>query len=215
MNTFLLNLSVALLCLSTVGLHVVKKNLNAAVLYGLQSFAVVSLLVLSLLQHVSVELALITTMTLAVKVILAPTFFMRLIKRHQLKFAVSTYANVPATLFAVTLTLLLAASAACAPLTNIVPAYHGYLVLTLFSLFASILLMANRKGVLSQAVGVLSLENSIVAFAIFAGLEQSAILQLGIMFDIMVWMIIAVVMVAMVFRHTGSLDVTNMKNLRD
>jgi hydrogenase-4 membrane subunit HyfE len=75
--------------------------------------------------------------------------------------------------------------------------------------------MVNRKGTLSQMVGVLSLENSIVVFALLASLEQSAVLQTGIIFDVCVWMIIAIVLVSMVYRHTQSFDTTNMKKLRD
>jgi hydrogenase-4 membrane subunit HyfE len=79
----------------------------------------------------------------------------------------------------------------------------------------SIFIMVNRKGALSQIIGVLSFENCIVAFGIFAGLEQSSVLQLGIIFDIGAWLVIATVLVAMVYRHTGSLDVTNLRHLRD
>jgi len=68
---------------------------------------------------------------------------------------------------------------------------------------------------LSQIIGILSLENTIVAFTIFAGLEQSASLQIGIIFDIFVWLIIATVFVSMIYKHFGSLDVTSMKTLKD
>ena len=92
---------------------------------------------------------------------------------------------------------------------------HQYVVIALWLVFASVLLMANRKGALSQATGVLSLENSIVVFGIFTGLEQSAMLQMGVLFDVFVWLVIAMVMVSLVYKHTGSLDVTKMKDLRD
>ena len=73
----------------------------------------------------------------------------------------------------------------------------------------------NRKGAISQITGILSLENSIVAFGIVAGLEQSLALQLGIVFDVFVWLIIAIAFVSVVYRKIGSLDVTNMRKLRD
>ncbi|HUC89987.1 MAG TPA: hypothetical protein VMR45_04250 [Patescibacteria group bacterium] len=213
-NTFV-QICMAVLCLATVGLHVAKKNLNEVLLYALQSSAIVALLVVSSLHDKSLSLLLIAIAMLAVKVIFAPIFLSRLIKRHQAKFSVSTYANTPESLFGVALILLLAGSSVMAPLTNMVPANHGYLVLALGAMFASVLLIANRRGALSQVTGVLSLENSIVAFSIFAGLEQSAALQVGIIFDIFVWLIIAIVMVSMIYRHTGSMDVSNMKGLQD
>jgi hydrogenase-4 membrane subunit HyfE len=51
-------------------------------------------------------------------------------------------------------------------------------------------------------------------FAALAGLEQSPVLQLGIVFDITVWFVISTMFVSMIYRHFGSLDVTNMKKLK-
>ena len=79
----------------------------------------------------------------------------------------------------------------------------------------SIFLTINRKSALSQIIGILSLENSIVAFAIFAGLEQSPSLQIGILFDISIWLTIATAFISMIYAHFGSLDITSMKNLTD
>jgi hydrogenase-4 component E len=208
-------LCMATLCLATVGLHAAKKNANEVMLYAIQSLAIVCLLLDSFVRERSMPLLLVALLTLLVKVIVAPVFLDRLIMRHKLKFAVSTYTNIPGALLSVTLILLLVSSHIFAPLTNLVPVNHGYLVLSLSMLFSSILLMVNRRGALSQVIGVLSIENSIVAFGTFAGLEQSAALQAGIVFDVFVWSIIAVVMISMVYRHTGSLDVTNLKDLKD
>jgi len=79
----------------------------------------------------------------------------------------------------------------------------------------SLLLMVNRKGVLSQIIGVLSLENAIVEFGLFAGLEQSAILQIGITFNILVWLIITAVFSSMIYRHFGTLETAEMKSLKE
>jgi hydrogenase-4 component E len=184
-------------------------------LYSLQSSAIVLLLLVSVFDAHSIKLLLITVLTLVVKVILAPIFFTRLVKRHELKFTANTYANVPETLAVIVAILILASSHIFDPLTNLVPAHHPHLVLALAAMLTSIFLMVNRKGALSQVVGVLSLENTIVAFAILAGLEQSAALQAGVIFDIAVWLIVAVTMLLLVYRHHGSLDVTKMKKLRD
>ncbi len=207
-------LGIMLLCLATIGLHVAKKNDTEVILYSMQSFAIIVLLVAALLQNSSLELLLIAAVTLGVKVIFAPIFFSKLIRRHKIKFESHTYANVPETLFALTALFLLINTQIFAPIINIAGDSREYLVLALWLIFASVLLMANRKGALSQATGVLSLENSIVAFGIFAGLEQSAALQMGILFDVSVWLVIAIVMVSMIYKHIGSLDVTKMKDLR-
>lgn len=215
MNSLTIQFCIVLLGLTSYGMHIAKKNYSVVIMYSLQSAAIVGLLFMSFLDSGARSLLLVAIITLLAKVILAPTLFIRLLKRHKLKFAVSSYVNTPLTLIIIAFLYLIANSNIFSPLTNIVPSNHTYLVLALSMLLVSIFLMVNRKGALSQIVGVLSLENAIVAFAVFAGLEQSAALQVGILFNIFVWSNIAIVLVSMVYKHVGSIDVTTMKDLQD
>jgi hydrogenase-4 component E len=214
MSALFLQLLLGTVFLSVVYLHVAKKNLGAITAYGIQSAAIILVLGNSYFETGSLSLLLVTLLILIVKVILAPIFFTRLIKKHELKFSVSTYLNTPITLVILAGLTAIAHSEKFTPLTSIVPAHHTLLALALSTMFLSLFLIVNRKGALSQIIGVLSFENSIVAFAIFAGLEQSPSLQIGIIFDIFAWLIIATVFVSMIYEHFGSLDVTSMKNLK-
>ncbi len=215
MNALFSQFFITLIFIMAVYFHIAKKNFSVAVMYGVQSVAIVALLLASFLERGSLSLLLIALVTFVVKVVLAPVFFMRLVKQHQLKFTVSSYLSTPLTLVIVAAIAALTNSRIFAPVTRIMPANEAYLALALSAMLISIFLMINRKSALSQIVGILSLENSIVAFAIFSGLEQSPTLQLGIIFDIFVWLMIAVVFVSMIYRHFGSLDVTSMKHLKD
>ncbi|MFA6043194.1 MAG: hypothetical protein WCV85_01815 [Patescibacteria group bacterium] len=201
--------------LTIVMLHIVKKNSGTAILYGLQSLTVVLLLVHTFAATRDISILIIAALLLIVKVILAPSFFLRLIRKHELKFSVSTYVNLPLTLVMVTVLTAIAHSQVFGPLINHIPANQQYLSLSLAALFISLFLIVNRKGALSQIVGILSLENCIVAFALFAGLEQSPALQIGVLFDISVWIIIASVFITMIHRHFGTLDVTEMRHLKE
>ncbi len=212
--SMLLQICVAIFGLTTVGLHLAKKNSNEALLYATQSLAVVTMLGVSSWKNRSVALLGVAVVMLIVKVILAPSFFSRLVNRHQLKFSANTYANAPETFFGIALILLLVSSSVFAPLTTIVRENHTYLFVSLSALFASMLLMINRRGALSQAVGILSMENSIVAYTVFAKLEGSTVFELGIIFDVFVWMMIAIVFVSMLYKHFGSLDSAVMKHLK-
>lgn len=215
MNDAWLQLIVELFFLSIVFLHLTKKNLFAVVSYGIQSFAIVLILLHSFLETGSLLWLLITVVVLIVKVILAPIFFVRLIRKHALKFSASTYLTLPLTLIFIALLATIAYAPILSPLTSIVPSHHTLLSLALASMFLSLFVIINRKGALSQIIGILSLENSIVVFATFAGLEQSPGLQAGILFDIAVWVIIATVFIAMLYKHFGTLNVTAMKHLTD
>lgn len=201
--------------LSLVFLLTAKKNVGVAAMYAIQSFVIVLLTFGLFLETGSIALLVMVFLTFVVKVILAPLFLVRLIRKHQLTFSVNTYLNTSLTLVVVAILAVLAHSRLFLPLTDLVPANADVLFLALLSILTSLFLIINRRGAFSQVIGVLSLENSIVAFGMLAGLEQSLGLQVGMMFEILVWFIIATAFVSMIYRHFGSLDVTTMTHLQD
>lgn len=214
-ETVIVQTSIFIIYLASIGMHLVKKNLGIAWLYGLQSTALVILILPSFLAHPTLPLLGVTLVFIVIKIILAPKYFVRLVKRHELRFTVSSYANTPMTMLLIMALTSLVSSGVFIPITGLNGGDTTYLALIVSSMLISIFLMVNRKGALSQIIGILSLENSIVAFAVIAGLEQSAVFQLGSLFDIFVWLIVATLFVSMIYRHTGSLDVTTMRRLKD
>jgi hydrogenase-4 component E len=196
-------------------LHITKKNFAAVFAYGVQSLMVVTILAISFLATGNSPILFVALATLAVKVVLAPIFFVKLIQKHKLTFSSSTYLSTPFTLILIALLTLTAHSEKLASLSLIVPANQVLLSLALSSIFLSVFLIINRKGALSQILGILSFENSIVAFSFFAGLEQSPTLQFGIIFNIFILVIVATVFASMIYHHFGSLDLASLKHLKD
>lgn len=215
MSIFAIQFLAGILFLSTIFLHLTKKNFGAVTAYSVQSFAITLLLLNSFFETKSFHLLLVVLVTLLIKVIFAPTFFTKLIKKYQLTFSISTQLNTPLTLLTIVAFSAMAHSTMLSPLTAIIPEHETLLSLALSAIFLSFFLIVNHKGALFQIIGVLSLENSIVAFAIYAGLEQSPMLELGIIFDILIWSVIATVFVSMIYRHFGSIDTSVMKHLTD
>lgn len=215
MNIISTQLLITLFFITTIFFHMAKKNIGVALAYGFQSLIVVILMIKAYAETGSLPLLAVALLLLAIKVITAPTFVIRLIKKHELKFMVSSYLNTPLTLIVVAGLTALAHSNIFAPLVSIIPVNQSFLSLALASLLISFFLIINRKGAISQIVGILSLENSIVAFAFFAGLEQAPALQTGIIFDIAIWVVIATVFLSMIYKHFGSIDVSAMKHLKD
>jgi len=201
--------------MSVIFLLIMKKNLSAVSFYGLQSLVVVIILLNSFFETKDLLMLLVIFIMFIVKVIIAPLFFIRLIKKYALSFSVSTYLSTPITLIIITVLIFIAHSNKLIPLTSIVPDHQVLLSLVLSTMFLSLFLIVNRKGALSQIIGILSFENSIVVFAVFANLEQSASLQLGIIFDIFIWIMIASIFVSMLYKHFGTLNVSSMKKLKD
>lgn len=205
----------ALIFASVIFINIAKKNSFAVFLYMAQSLVVAFLLFSSALKESSFTLMLVALSVFAVKVIIAPYFFRNLIKKHQLKFSVSTYLNGPMTLIILAMLTAFTFSSFFQPLSILSKENFSALLLALSTILISVFVIINRKGALSQMIGILSLENAIVSFAFLSGLEQNAGPQLGIVFDILVWVIIATVFASMIYKQFGSLDVSMMKNLKE
>ena len=191
----------AVVFMSVVLLHLVKKNATAIWLYVIQSVAIVALLASSLLSGISLLSAITILATLAVKVFVAPYFFFRLIKKHQSRFSVGTYLPTPVSLLCMVAIVLLMQVYFSKNIALVTPSGQTLFLVAASSIFIALFLLINCKGVLYQMLGVLSLENSIVSFAIFAGLEQSPALQLTIIFNLLIWVIIANVFSSMIYGY--------------
>lgn len=200
---------------TVIFMHLSKKSSSVVVLYALQSLSVTVLLLVSALKEVNLALLAVTILIFAAKVIVAPYFFLKLLKKNQLKFSVSSYLNTPLTLIVLTILTGLTHANFFKPIAVIAPANGNALLMAIAIILISIFLIINRRGALSQMIGILSLENAIVSFAFFAGLEQTPGLELGVTFDIITWIVIATVFVSMIHKQFGSLDVTSMKHLTE
>jgi len=200
---------------SVIFMHLSKKSSSVIALYVLQSLIIAMLLFGSSFQEASWSLFWVALVVFAVKVVVSPYFFHKLIRENQLKFTASTYLNGPMTLVTLALLTGVTYSRFFKPLTILSRQNEHTLLLAVAMMLISVFLIINRKGALSQMIGVLSLENGIVSFACLAGLEQTPGLQLGIIFDILVWVIIATVFASMVYKQYGSLDVTAMTHLKE
>jgi len=196
-------------------MHLVKKNTVIIVLYSLQSFIISILLFSASLKEASLLLLGVAAATFFIKVLVAPFFFFRLIKKTRLHFLVSTYLNGPLILIVLALLTAFSHSQYFKPLTILAPGNENTLLLSIGMIFISVFLIINRKGALSQMVGVLSLENAIVSFAFSTGLEQAPGPQLGIIFEIALWVVIATVFASMIYQQFGSLNVATMAELKE
>lgn len=201
--------------LTAASLNIVKKNFNSVILYALQSLAVSAMIFDSFINEGHKMMLLVFLLTFSLKVIVAPLFFSRLIKKHRLTFSATTYLSLPITLIIIATLTILTHSNILSALSSISKDNATYLSMVLAAILISIFMVVNRKGVISQMIGILSLENGIVAFAFFAGLEQFPGLEIGIIFNLCIWIVIATAFASMIYKQFGSLDVTTMKILKD
>jgi hydrogenase-4 component E len=195
-------------------MHIAKKGISTVYLYAAQSLIVSFLMIYVSAAHHSTSFIFIGILIFIIKVILVPNFFVKQIKKQSLASSANNYLNLPVTLGIIALITMITHTKFFQPLATLAPANENALFISIAGLFISLFLIINRKGALSQMVGVLSLENTIVSFAFAAGLEQGPGLELGIIFDIFVWIIIATTFVSMIYKKFNTLDVSVMTKLK-
>lgn len=199
---------------SIILIHMTKRNISFVYLYAIQSLVISCLMAYSSFADHSLTLGLLAGLIFILKVIVAPTFFLRQIRKQTLQSMTQSYLNLPLTLIGIAVITMIAHSKFLLPLAALSPANENALLISVAAMLISLFLIINRKGALSQMVGILSLENAIVAFALAAGLEQGVGLELGVTFDICVWIIIATVFVTMIYKKFNTLDVSVMDKLK-
>lgn len=211
--------SIQLFCLvfmtiSLVAMHVAKKYTGLVSAYVLQSLCLTVLLLIELYHHFSFSLLAIILVTFGIKIIVAPMAFSRIIKESRLNLLHHSYLSIPLTLCAVFLLLFLARSDILSSVSGLLPVPLEIRTMLLGNLFMAIFLIINRKGALSQVIGVLSLENSIFVIGIFLQIKQLLSLELGILFNLLFWIIASAMFVKLLYQKFGSFDISSLNQLK-
>lgn len=201
--------------LAAVFMHLVKRSRSLVRLYALQSFAVATTLFSIGFLHNEKSLMMVGVITLLVKAVIAPIFFGKVLRKLSAVSSATNYLNTPVTLFFLTGLVMFSYSKTFLPLSTLYPEAFVSVALNISLIFISIFLLINRRGVFTQMVGMLSLENSIVLFATFFGLRHPLPLEIGTMFDIVIWMVIASMFMGMIYRQFGTLSTEEMKHLTE
>lgn len=210
--TILIVLSEGLFLL-TVLMHLERRNKGLISLYVAHSLVLALILLVFSLQDHDPSLLFVVALTLVVKVGLASQYFGRLLRSQHLSIASGAYLPLPITLLVIAGLTMFTHAARFQPLFGNQPSVTASLALG--SVLIAFFLTINRQGALSQIMGILTLENGIIAFAAFLGLKQSALVELGLAFDLGVWIIVAAVFVRMVQQQFGSIATTDMDHLKE
>lgn len=210
----ILFIAVGLIFLSVILMHLLKKSAYAIYLYILQSFMISLLLIYSAVKGRMIDLLIVAIIVFVVKVFAAPSYFLRLVKKLDLQFPTFSYLNTPATLAVLAMITATTHFGVFRSLGTLNIVNEKSILAAFSAMLISLFLIINRKGAFSQMIGVLALENSIVAFIFAAGLEQGPGLELGILFDICVWIVIATFFLSNIHKKFDTLDVTAMTHLK-
>lgn len=196
----------------TILMNIIRKNSTVVTIFQIASiFAAFALISLGVAEN-TYGLIVAGILSLVVKAFIAPTFLQDLIKKYDGYFSAPSYLSVPLTL--VVLAILTAFSRFV--IFTSVPTVENTTVAALFlaSIFGMFFFMINRRGTLSQIVGILGMENNIVLITVFLGIEHSIALELAVSFDILVWVAIAITFLTLIYRQFGSME-TSMTHLKE
>lgn len=211
----LLSIFVLTIFLADILMHIVKRSSNLILAYQLQSLAVTAMLFILGLNQSSLSLIYISILTFLVKIIGATLLFSKIIDKKKLNTPTTTYLNKPITLGIILGLTILVKSNIFAPIVSLSPNSAQLIAFSISGIFVSLFLIINRRGVFSQLIGILSLENGLIAFASIAGIEQILTIEIGILFDILLWIVISSVLVTLIYNHFGSLNTAEMVKLKD
>jgi hydrogenase-4 component E len=201
--------------LAAIAMHLVKRNSAVLTLYVIQSVAAgLLLLSLGIMEGESV-LIIVALLTLSIKAIAAPIFFSRLIQSVGKEASFNTYFSTPISLLSIMGLLMFAYSEVFRVFSTPDSSSAMYLPVNFAVIFISMFLMYNRRGALGQIIGVLSIENGVVLLAALMKIAQPLSLEVGIVFDLILWIIIAQVFISMVYKQFGTLNVTEMRKLTE
>lgn len=197
-------------------MHLTRRNANLVRLYLIQSLFLAALLIVLGFSLGEKSLLWMALLTFFVKVVIAPVFFFRVLRKIPgAEISATNYLSTPLTLIVIMALVVLSYSKIIIPLGVLSPEMLGLFSLNLSMVLTSIFLLINRRGIFTQIVGILCLENSIVFLSTIIGVKQPVGLEIGMLFDIALWIVVAIVFISMIHAQFGTLSTAPLKKLTE
>lgn len=203
------------LFVAAIAMHFSKKNSGLVNIYILQSLVIVAALIFLAAEERSWAMFLSAAATALVKLFVVPYILLGLIRKHKVTFSSGAYLSMPLILLAILFIVAFVNSSFTPVFAVIAPESIGFLSLTLSVVLISLLLTVNRKGALSQIIGILSAENGVVALALSLNIQSGVGMELGIIFDVCVLVLVSSAFASIVAERFGTMDVSEMRNLAE
>lgn len=216
--TEILTISCVIAFIASIFMHVTRKNTSLITLYALQSLGLVIFLgIISMIEHDRI-LTVVALMTFIIKVVLAPYFFYAVIKRSKIFFASGTYLGIPLSLFAILLLMFLSTKLLMPFISSVGENQLFPIVLypiLVSGILTSLYFIVNHRDVLGQIIGILSLENWTMQTGIAIGVKHALLLEIGMSFDIAIWIIIALIFISRLHQSFGTLRISHLTHLKE
>ena len=154
-------------------------------------------------------------LTLAVKVILVPILFERLVIKMEIHEEIEPIVNVPLSVVisgGLTLVGYVVAESFYRPDESGLG--HNMLAVAISLFLIGFFTMINRRKALTQVLALLSLENGLFLAAISLTYGMPLIVELGVFFDVLVAAMVLGILVYRIRESFASMDVSRLRRLR-
>jgi len=154
-------------------------------------------------------------LTVAVKVVLVPILFERLVKRMKIREEIEPIVNVPfSVVISGGLTLVGYVVAESFYRSEQPGLGHNVLAVAISLFLIGFFTMINRRKALTQVLALLSLENGLFLAAISLTYGMPLIVELGVFFDVLVAAMVLGILVYRIRETFESMDVNRLRKLR-
>lgn len=153
--------------------------------------------------------------TLVLKVLVLPWILHRLVRRLNVKWDVETLINIPTTMLAGLLLVMVAFNLAL-PISEMASTItRSTLGIAMACVLLSFLMMITRSKAVPQVIGFLSMENGLFFAATSATYGMPMVVELGIALDVLVGTLIFAIFSFQIRQTFDSLDLKHMEKLKE
>jgi hydrogenase-4 component E len=213
--TQIINFLAAILLLLSFAMLGQRRILSLIHLYTVQGLTLVSANLVLGYVTADTHLYISAMLTLVLKVGLIPWILHKLVQRLNVKTDVEPLLNIPATLLA-GIVLVIVAFNVASPISQFASSVaRGTLGIALACVLLSFMMMITRSKAIPQVIGFLSMENGLFFAAAAATNGMPMIVELGVGLDVLVGILILGVFMFQIREQFDSLDIRHLETLKD
>jgi hydrogenase-4 component E len=154
-------------------------------------------------------------LTLALKVIVLPRFFYRIVRRLAVNRDVEPMINIPTTML-IGIVLVIFAFNLALPISQMAGTVtRSTLGIAMACVLLAFLMMITRRKAITQVIGFLSMENGLFFAATSATYGMPLVVELGVALDVLVGVFVLGIFFFQIRETFDSMDLKHMEKLRE
>ncbi len=211
----LVNLLAAALLLIGFALLSQRRIVGLITLFAWQGMALALSTALVALHTGQMHLLASAGLTLALKVIILPWIFFRLVRRLDVVRDVEPVINIPTTML-IGIVLVIFAFNLAQPISAVAGTVtRSTLGIATAAVLLSFLMMITRRQAIAQVVGFLAMENGLFFAATSATYGMPLVVELGIALDVLVGVFVLVIFFFQIRETFESMDLRHLERLKE